>query len=244
MAINRFKDLPDRTTPINAQSLNEMKNVELLAVSDEAPEVFSEGQQYYNKTDKVIYTASSTAWKVDGEKPIEGIFYIVKGTKSNYYYDVENDDLISVGGGSDAVPTGAIMEYDGEEVPVGYEEIDNVLFESTNGATSNITLKDSLANYSKIEIFAKHWYFDYYKTFTFYNPNGKRLNLDMLIGDGGTMYFSTSSLVASDNTLTVGNTYAMNTYGMRTASNLAAAFAQMNNDNSARFKIYKIVGYK
>lgn len=122
MAINQFKNLPDETTPITAESLNEMQNVELLAVSDEAPVDYEIGDKYYNTTDKVIYTASESGWEEVGEKPIHGVFYIVLEDTMTYYYDIKNDNLISVGGGASggSEPVGSIKLWAGTNAPKNY----------------------------------------------------------------------------------------------------------------------------
>lgn len=59
----------------------------------------------------------------------------------------------------DTLPIGSVVEYDGTEVPDGYEKVDNVLWENNN-PTSNfgantVTLNDNINNYSYYEcIFA------------------------------------------------------------------------------------------
>ena len=80
-------------TELNAENMNHIEdgiynsqNVELIAVSDEAPSQCTTGDKYYNTEDNLIYTATGTnTWSEDGEEPISGIFYIEgKGSPSNF----------------------------------------------------------------------------------------------------------------------------------------------------------------
>ena len=99
----------DDLIPIVDSSANETKkisidklvdnNVELIAVSNDAPSECSIGDKYYNKTTNKIYTATGTdTWGTTGEDAIEGILYIVFEEQTTYAYDGET--LVSVGGGA------------------------------------------------------------------------------------------------------------------------------------------------
>lgn len=99
----------DDLIPIVDSSANETKkisidklvdnNVELIAVSNDAPSECSTGDKYYNKTTNKIYTATGTnTWGTTGEDAIEGILYIVFEEQTTYAYDGET--LVSVGGGA------------------------------------------------------------------------------------------------------------------------------------------------
>ena len=118
------------------------------------------------------------------------------------------------------------------------------LYSNDNGTQNDFVLSDSVANYKKIDILAKHWYFNIYKTFTLYDPNNKTFTLDSLIGDDGTLYWTVSNILISGKNVSVGYSFATNTYAWRTASSLSNAFAYIHNDNNVRYKIYKVIGYK
>lgn len=118
-----------------------------------------------------------------------------------------------------------------------------VLYSNENGIQGNFTLNDNIDNYKKIDILVKHWYFDIYKTFTLHDLT-KTHTLDMLVGDGGCLYWVASRISISNKNVNIGQSYAMNTYAFRTSSSLATAFASQPSDNNVRFKIYKVIGYK
>ena len=91
----------DETKKIKVEDLLD-KNIELIAVSDTAPSECSVGDRYFDTTTNLIYTATGTdTWGVDGEEPIEGIFYIVFNEQSSYAYD--GTTLVSVGGGTEDI---------------------------------------------------------------------------------------------------------------------------------------------
>lgn len=64
------------------------------------------------------------------------------------------------GGGGDSIPVGSILDYDGTEVPAGYEKVTDyktykeyTLYKNASGTNKNITLNDNVENYSYCEIF-------------------------------------------------------------------------------------------
>ena len=96
-------DYPDTTTPISADSLNNLEdgveechNIKLLDVTSTAPSECVEGDKYFDTTTNLIYTATGTnTWGDTGETPIENIFYIVLAKQATYTYD--GTTLIGVG---------------------------------------------------------------------------------------------------------------------------------------------------
>lgn len=93
------------------------------------------------------------------------------------------------GGGGDTLPYGVIVDYDGDTVPDGYEEViskqyeEYVLYNNTSGNSGNVTLSDSTANYDYIEIF----YRDVdamYGSVKVYEPNNKKIRLSSAYIDG------------------------------------------------------------
>lgn len=57
---------------------------------------------------------------------------------------------------ADSLPIGTEVDYDGETVPTGWEEVDNILWENLSPevefTSQTITLKDNFSNYSYFEI--------------------------------------------------------------------------------------------
>lgn len=96
-------------TELNAENMNHIEdgiansqNVELIAISDEAPLECETGDKYYNTEDNLVYTAIGiNTWSEDGEEPISGIFYILFSEQSSYSYD--GTTLVSVGGGTEDI---------------------------------------------------------------------------------------------------------------------------------------------
>lgn len=106
IALNVNSDIP-AINKVNDTDMNEIKTVVnsnetkvVLAVTDTAPAQCSTGDQYYNTTTKLIYTATATdTWGSTGVTPTENTLYIEFSTQSTYAYN--GTDLISVGGGTD-----------------------------------------------------------------------------------------------------------------------------------------------
>lgn len=57
---------------------------------------------------------------------------------------------------ADTLPVGTVVDFDGVEIPAGWEEIESdevVLFESENGDNATtLTLTETLANYKEVEV--------------------------------------------------------------------------------------------
>ena len=147
----------------------------------------------------------------------------------------------------DTLPIGTEVDYDGNTVPDGWTEVDGfnetykTLYENDtwSGNQGNITLSDSAANYDYLEIFyATHNLGgDGYKSVKIANPNGKTIDLDMVIrkSDDNVMYFISNLYDISGTTLTlkaIGSSYVYNN--------------SSNNVNTSTNYIYvkKVVGIK
>lgn len=151
----------------------------------------------------------------------------------------------------DSLPTGAIVDYDGDTLPDGWVEYNNevVLFSSSSGTTSNFTLSDNPRNYKYIEI-----------TFvdTYNNNHGVR-KIDMssvpnriVLDCNSINYDSGSGNIYMEDFVTIytlsGNSFNVTQYG--------AGYKQFTFNNSGALtntkcsvitnslKVLKVVGYK
>lgn len=111
------------------------------------------GDKYYNTTENKIYTkTTATTWE-EPETPEEGIIYINLQEESFYYYqNVEGGQMVkaSSSGEGDTLPIGSIVEYEGNEVPKGYEKVgDNPNIYSTDETKTNKKWKDGKPIYRK-----------------------------------------------------------------------------------------------
>lgn len=85
-----------------------------------APATFSKDDKYYNSTDDLIYTAtSSSAWN-NGETPDAVTLYLNEADNKLYRY-YNNTMNLEAG---ETLPVGSEIDYDGSTVPTGWEEID------------------------------------------------------------------------------------------------------------------------
>lgn len=240
------------TTPVNATNLKHMDNeikkiieedipsvlgVPLIAVSDTAPDSFSTGDKYYNTVSDKIFTAEdSTTWD-DGVTPTEGIVYIVFDSQNIYMYNGET--LVSVGGGAggETLPVGSEIDFDGSasDIPIGWEQVDYTLYESSSGTTGNVTLSDSVANYTKITILYRNGD-GYSGTVDVLNPNGQTTSLILSYYNTGTSKFMhwAGTIVINGTTIThTTDYYYENNQGT------------VNTPQSINYiSILKVVGYK
>lgn len=100
--------------------------IELLNVTDTAPETCSIGDKYYNTTTNKIYTATAdNTWESTGDDPSSVFLYVDLTNSKLWFYD--GTYFKPYGGGSggsgDSLPIGSIVEYDGTTLPTGYEEV-------------------------------------------------------------------------------------------------------------------------
>ena len=102
-----------------------------------------------------------------------------------------------VDGIADALPIGSIFEYDGDTIPDGYEVVADevILYSNEQGTTEEITLSDSAANYTYIEIFCDVGYTKVFK------PNGKEVALSTAV-NSDTIYSNSVLYRISENKIT------------------------------------------
>ena len=186
------------------EAVNDNENKILIAISDTAPSECSVGDLYYNTSTKKIYEAIDVdTWDENGTDPTSNTIYILFDTKTTYSYD--GNDLVSVGGGGaeifvgDTLPSGDdadsiklwltdddALEGEGKYISneygtsqeIGYSQEylnGKVLYEDSTSTVGNITLNDSLANYSRIVLLMKQSDNNYWWTEVMDEPNGKTL---------------------------------------------------------------------
>lgn len=136
----------DETKKISVKNLT-ASGVQLIAVTDTEPEegTYQTGDKYYNTTNNKIYTAKSYGWDLP-ETPIRNIFYIILDTQNIYTYDMDNETLVSVGGGAggETLPVGTEVDFDGSasDIPIGWEQVTNPDSYSTSEVKTNKTWID------------------------------------------------------------------------------------------------------
>lgn len=54
----------------------------------------------------------------------------------------------------DSMPVGTEVDFDGQasDIPTGWEQVNNVLYDSSTGTNTDVSLSDSISNYSYLEI--------------------------------------------------------------------------------------------
>lgn len=134
----------------------------------------------------------------------------------------------------DNLPVGSIIEYDGIEIPDGYEEIENkkVLFDGKEN--NSLILNDDVNNYSKLVIiFCAN---NVYNSIIVDNPNGKTVSLfTSYMVDANTLKISSKNITLSGTTISIGNCMEWNnTWGN----------ANITSSKSNSIYITKIIGYK
>ena len=90
-----FKNLPDMTTPLSAENLNQLQDnvedaivpIKLVSVGATAPDTATIGDMYYNTTDNKIYTATAENTWDSGSEPRYDGFYIDINNRNTYYYN-------------------------------------------------------------------------------------------------------------------------------------------------------------
>ena len=134
----------------------------------------------------------------------------------------------------DNLPVGAIVDYDGDTVPDGYEEVENekILYESS-GSNETITLSDSSANYSYLEIFYQNN--DGKKSsLKIEKPNNAAVSLEASSIFDTAIYFKFASISISGTTIT------FNRFVDVTMESTKNTFST----SSKNIYITKVIGYK
>lgn len=163
---------------------------------------------------------SDYAMKVHGDFDVEGGIY-VNGEEFH--------------GGGDAVPVGAIVDYDGTTVPSGYEEVETevVLYNNSTGTNGAITLNDSFANYDYADIFYRDDNNIYNSTRIYKNTAWYSLSVFQFEQSSGQVVIRGKNIYVNNNQITNGNYCA--TVIKSTGNTL-----YWNNN----IYITKVVGYK
>lgn len=117
----------------------------------------------------------------------------------------------AIGESGSGLMTGAVVGYEGDTVPEGFEEVflddsedivsDNVLFSNEEGSSEEITLTDTSANYSKFKIVYKDIN-DVYSCIDIDNPNGKSINLKIIRNGAVALVIYNAIITISENTIT------------------------------------------
>lgn len=97
--INDETDVDEEHMMHIEEGIKNSYNISLLAVSASAPSECDEGDKYYNTITKKIYVATGTnTWSAEGTTPLKDILYILFSNNTAYAWN--DEDLVSVGGGS------------------------------------------------------------------------------------------------------------------------------------------------
>lgn len=152
------------------------------------------------------------------------------------YKDTTTGDYIPVNTKTtDTLPVGSEVDFDGNEVPSGWTEVNNVLYYNASGSNDTITLSDNVNNYDYLEI--------YYSGNT--PSNILTQKVDLKLGNGtilfmfnadnnGSMYFNTRSVSISGTTIS--------TNGTRYGTGQSGSWSNFSHTNNVY--IYKVIGYK
>lgn len=83
---------------------------------------------------------------------------------------------------ADSLPIGTIVEYEGAEIPKGYELIEDevILYNNNEGTTTTVTLSDSAKNYKYFEIYYKDKANGSILYSKIFEPNNKKVTLSIL----------------------------------------------------------------
>lgn len=162
--------------------------------------------------------------------------------KKGAYIRELDTDVIKVKGqdisASDTLPIGAIVEYDGNIVPEGYEEYENVLYNNEQGTTGNITLKDSAENYKYLEIYIATEDLKTHSYQKVYSPNGKTICL----------YVNNTSVAGyftnyGDN-ITINGTSITRNRGAQYNIIVGNMVSDYGHSNPSQISITRVIGYK
>lgn len=136
---------------------------------------------------------------------------------------------------SDTLPIGTIVEYDGDTIPSGYEEVEDgvVLYENANGSTDGATLSDEANNYKILKIYGGE---NFANSIEEVSGDFTDFTLKIFIIDAsGSIYIYSSRYTMSGKNITLNGTRYTNT--QITSSGVVVK-------NEKKYKIFKVVGYK
>ena len=137
----------------------------------------------------------------------------------------------------DSMPVGTEVDFDGQvsDIPTGWEQVSNVLYENNSGTSGNIELNDDIANYSFIEFIAinKDGTTETYPTFKFDTSKTTYNMSDLSIGVSSYNLFTKSY---SKGTTTSGKTTLI--------ANTGRLYSNGSYSNYEVLQIIKVIGYK
>ena len=111
----------DGKVPVSQLPMSVLEQIiELIDFSASAPKVGNEGEQYYNSTDKKIYTSNGSDW-INAETPLASkIYSVVAGANANKQYRWSGLDLVNIGSPLALGETSA-NAYPGDKGKLAYE---------------------------------------------------------------------------------------------------------------------------
>lgn len=115
---------------------------------------------------------------------------------------------------------------------------EKILYDNSSGTTGTVTLSESVANFSYLELFFKDSSYGYYNNIRIYSPNGKNvvLSTSHVFSQSGTIMVSTRRIKFSETTVS-NYSGTNNDYGHLNSWNNS-----ISTDN--RISITKIIGYR
>lgn len=140
---------------------------------------------------------------------------------------------------ADTLPVGTVVDYDGTEVPAGWEEVENgtVLYENSSGSNGNITLSETSANFKYLEVF---YQISGWGTKSIRVESGKGIQLEIMsfdINDWGNIGY-------------IQNIKVMNVSGENLSIHIHRRiffypnYTKPAEDDSNNIYITKVIGYK
>ena len=142
---------------------------------------------------------------------------------------------------SDTLPIGTIVEYDGDTIPSGYEEVKNevVLYENASGTTTNFTLTEDSSNYKEVEVLYNCNNYGIKSTGRIPIERAKAILLEYIGRAMETIIqYSTVKLSISGNSGSFSNACLMNVNTSKTIS------AVNVDEATTTIKVLKVTGYK
>lgn len=124
--------------------VEDVRNVFILDLLEQAPTTANVGDKYYSTTDKKIYTYNGDTWV--GETPEEDLFYIALDTKFTHVWD--GNDLIAVGG---------FTGYDDKTIVMNNEKIQTVGIIDQNSQKPKYNWVGSEEEYKALEEYHDDW---------------------------------------------------------------------------------------
>lgn len=154
--------------------------------------------------------------------------------KSDDDNDTEwTDQTGGSGGGGDSIPVGSIFDYDGTEVPSGYKKVENILYEDSEGVSTDFDLAKNPNEFDFLEFYGITS--DNVPCYTKIEKInfGKRIVLSNFAVDGN-LYFKLAVLSITDKTVT----FKQNSEWYKSATAVTGGYVA----KSTAIKIQKVVG--